>query len=66
MTPEVLSAAADEVRAKLHDFYKIELDAAGAEAEQFFLLALSSLDQAQRFLTLASYKQSQAIASFGR
>jgi len=49
---------------KLRAKFLLELDAEGLdpEAEQFFLLALSSLEQAARFAKLAVYKVRQARA----
>jgi hypothetical protein len=62
-TPETLTEFAREVR-NLRVKYLADLDEAGAdpESEQFYLLALNSLDAAERFLSLASFKQSQGIA----
>jgi hypothetical protein len=39
----------------------IEDAGADAEAEQYYLLALTMLEQAQRYLSIAAYKQSQAL-----
>ena len=41
-----------------------EIDTEGADvnAEQFYLLALSSLEQAERYFKLASYAQARALA----
>jgi hypothetical protein len=60
-SPESLEASAmtiDDLRARL-----ILTDPAGssAEAEQYFRLAVAALEQAARFLELASMKQVQAI-----
>jgi hypothetical protein len=64
---EGLGAFAKEVRT-LRIKYLAELDTAGAdpESEQFYLLALDSLDSAERFLALATYKQRQGIRGFVR
>lgn len=60
--PEDLTVLADkakEVRIKA-----LLMDEAGSEseAEQFCLLAMASLEQAERFFRLASLKQTRAIA----
>lgn len=62
MTPEQL----EEMKAKIEKLrgellFDEELVGMSAEAEQLFLLALSALEQAGRYMTLALYKQRQAL-----
>lgn len=40
----------------------VETDGADPEAEQLFLLALTALEQAERYLKLAAYAQARASA----
>ncbi len=61
MTPEVLQALADAAE-KLRLTSLFEDDGPGElgpEAEQYYLLALSALDQAHRFAQLSTYMQRQ-------
>lgn len=61
--PEDLAELAERAR-KLRTDCLLTDDESGAdvEAEQFFLLAMSSLEQAERFFRLAGLKQSQSLA----
>lgn len=70
MKPEDLDKASKEVE-KLRESMLFGAlgdneDCANVEAVQFLLLALSALDQAQRYLALASIKESQALAVMQR
>jgi len=63
-TPEVLRDYAHELDAtRMRMLCGIDDAGSDPESEQFYLLALASLDQAHRFMKLASIKQSQGIAA---
>ena len=59
-------AAAARATAKLRDglLFDFNADLIDAFSEQYFLLALESLDQAQRFLTLANLHQMPLYGRF--
>ena len=65
--PSTLLNFADEVR-KFRIKMLCEISDAGAdtESEQWFLMALSTMDQAYHQLTMAALKQSQGIAAIQR
>jgi hypothetical protein len=61
-TPETLREFAAKVETLRHKMlFDVEDAGADAESEQYFLLAMHALETAQRFLSLAALKQSQAI-----
>jgi hypothetical protein len=62
-TPEVLTELGDGLR-QVKGVCLMAIDGAGAdaEAEQYYLLALSSLEQSERFCRIAALKQSHALA----
>jgi hypothetical protein len=62
-TPETLREYAKETET-LREHALFDVDSAGAdpEAEQFFLMALSHLENAHRSFELAALKQSRALA----
>lgn len=66
-TPENIREAANRVRElREHLLFGINDTGADPEAEQFYLLALSSLEEACRFLKLSALKQSAALAARSR
>jgi hypothetical protein len=68
MRPEALEEVSKRVE-KLRisvlfdDNETMEESGADPECIQFFLLGIAALESAQRFMQLAAYKQSQALAS---
>jgi hypothetical protein len=61
-TPETLRELASKAEAlRLSGLFDLESSGADPEAEQFFLVALSHLETAQRFFSLAQMKQSRAL-----
>ena len=62
-TPETLRSLAKQIEdMRMSTLLNVEDAGADPESEQYFLLALSAMDTAFRFMTLAVYKQSQGIA----
>lgn len=62
-SPETLTTLGQMTRDLYKNLLLVDGSGSSPEAEQLFLLAMSSIDQASRFLELARIKQSQALAS---
>lgn len=61
-TPETLRALATSIEdLRMDTLCNVEDAGADPESEQYFLLALTALETAHRFMTLAAYKQSQGL-----
>lgn len=61
--PEVLGGYAKRVQGLRNEVLcDVDTEASEPNAEQYFLLALSALDQAERFFRLAQLNQTQALA----
>lgn len=58
---EDLTEIAEQARKLRTDCLLLDESGAETEAEQFFLLAMSSLEQAERFFRLAALKQMRSL-----
>jgi hypothetical protein len=66
-SPEVLTEISRSIEDLRADFLDdVERAGVDPEAEQLFLTGLATLEIAQRQMTLASLKQSQALAASGK